>query len=146
MNKLLRIITECESEKASSSKAQSEKKRAYTRVFINSLTHEMFIGILPEEHDKKQPVVINIEMTETHKTSTGSRSGDEFVDYRKVKEIIEEISGKGHIELLETFAELIARECLDSLNIEDIKVRLEKKGILKNSEGAGVEILRTRSA
>lgn len=146
MNKLLRIITECESEKGSSSEAQSEKKRAYTRVFINSLTHEMFIGILPEEHNKKQPVVINIEMTETHKTNTGSRSDDEFVDYRKVKEIIEEISGKGHIELLETFAELIARECLNALNIEDVKVRLEKKGILKNSEGAGVEIFRTRSA
>ena len=51
------------------------------------------------------------------------------------------ITAGGHINLIETFAEAIAEQCLANPQIEAMRIRIEK---LERGPVRGVEIFRTR--
>jgi len=66
------------------------------------------------------------------------------VSYEIVVRQVERIVAQGHVNLVETLAELIARECLEDVRVEAIRVRIEKPDVIANARSVGVEIERAR--
>ena len=58
---------------------------------------------------------------------------------------IKAITGRGHVNLVETMAEDIAAMCLEDPRVRSVRVRVEKLDILENAESVGVEIERFNS-
>ena len=55
---------------------------------------------------------------------------------------IKKIISAGHINLVETMAEEIAKFCLSDSRVISVKVRVEKPDIIADAAGVGVEIER----
>ncbi|KAK0329342.1 hypothetical protein LTR94_037229, partial [Friedmanniomyces endolithicus] len=67
------------------------------------------------------------------------RLGD-TVNYETVAEAARAIAAEGHIGLVETFAERLARACLDDRRVVRAAVRVEKPGALAAAAAPGCEI------
>ena len=119
-----------------------EEKKSADFLFIRDLELDMFVGVLPHEKDKKQRVLVNIELA-VEPVPGGSK--DEIrnvVSYADIVENIENIAAGGHINLLESFAEKIAASCLEDKRAREISVCVEKTDIFKNARGVGCRIIR----
>ena len=66
----------------------------------------------------------------------------EVPSYTDIIDGVNEITSKGHINLLETFAERIAAHCLKDKRIASVRVRIEK---LERGPVRGVDITRARA-
>ena len=55
---------------------------------------------------------------------------------------IRKIVATGHINLVETLAELIADRCLEDPRVKKVKVRVEKMDVFADATSVGVEIER----
>jgi dihydroneopterin aldolase len=64
------------------------------------------------------------------------------VSYTDIIDAVQEITSKGHINLVETFAERIAEHCLRDRRIVGVFVRIEK---LERGPVRGVEVFRERA-
>ena len=65
--------------------------------------------------------------------------------YEHLARGIEEIVGRGHVNLVETLAENIAAMCLEDGRVKSARVRVEKLDIIDDAESVGVEIERFNS-
>ena len=66
----------------------------------------------------------------------------EVVCYEDVVVSIRKIVATGHINLVETLAELIADRCLEDPRVKKVKVRVEKMDVFADATSVGVEIER----
>ncbi|HLF21542.1 MAG TPA: dihydroneopterin aldolase, partial [Aestuariivirga sp.] len=57
---------------------------------------------------------------------------------------VEAIVARGHVNLVETLAELFAEACLKDKRVMAARVRIEKPDIIRNARSVGVEIERLR--
>lgn len=146
MNTLFKTIT---ASQLSPANEQEEKKVPFPKeeknadfIFIRDLELEMFVGVLDHEKDKKQRVLVNIELA-VEPTPDGPK--DEIlnvVSYADIVEKIQNIATRGHINLLESFAEKIASSCLEDKRAREISVCVEKTDIYENARGIGCRIIR----
>jgi dihydroneopterin aldolase len=67
-----------------------------------------------------------------------------IVNYETIIKIITKLTKNKHYELLETLAEDIFDELFVDNNILQIKLRLEKTQIIKNTSSVGIEISKKR--
>jgi dihydroneopterin aldolase len=49
-----------------------------------------------------------------------------------------------HVNLIETLAERIARQCLSDGRVQRVRVRIEKPDVARSFKGVGIEIERDR--
>jgi D-erythro-7,8-dihydroneopterin triphosphate epimerase len=114
------------------------------RIFIKDLHLRGIIGIHDWEREKKQDILINIEM-EADCTAAGA--SDDFrdaVDYRAVsKKVIALVEGSAFF-LVEKMAEEIALICLENPRVTLARVQVEKPGAVRFSRSVGVEVVRRR--
>jgi dihydroneopterin aldolase len=66
---------------------------------------------------------------------------EEVPSYTDIIDGVNAITSEGHINLLETFAERIAKHCLKDERIVSVRVRIEK---LERGPVRGVDIARAR--
>ncbi len=66
------------------------------------------------------------------------------VSYEIVVKKVEAIIAQGHVNLVETLAELIAASCLKDKRVMAARVRIEKPDIIANARSVGIEIERVR--
>lgn len=114
--------------------------RSVARVFVRGLAIEAEVGLHAHERGRRQPLLIDVEL---HLTGEGpwSRLAD-TVDYGMIVTHAQAIAASGHITLVETFAERLARACLAEGGVEQVRVRVEKPAALAPlAAGAGVEII-----
>ena len=114
------------------------------KIIISDLKVDTVIGTLPEERDKTQTLVINLELY-LHLQKAG-KSDDLFdsVDYCQIEQEIIKMGEKENFFLLERFAEEIADICLKEELISKIKVDVAKPGALKHSTKVSVCIERVK--
>ncbi len=116
------------------------------KVFIKNLTLYMSIGVYELEKKKKQRVIINAELIVDQGKAAESDNIDDTVSYEDVVNNIKSLAANQHFNLVESFAEQIARVCLEDERLEEITVRVEKPDVLGNDlESVGVEIRRLRN-
>src|SRR4051794_32656912 len=110
-----------------------------SRVFLKDLTIEADIGVYADEKGVPQPLIITIELAlDVERFADEDLAGT--VDYTQLARYAHDL-GKRHIDLIETFAERLAEQCLGLPQVVEALVRIEKPRAVPNAM-AGVEIRR----
>jgi dihydroneopterin aldolase len=120
--------------------------RAMDRIIVKNAPFLCSIGIKEEEREKKQEILIDIELFTDIKRGAGTDRIEDTIDYAAVYQLISEEVGKNHYNLIETLAEKIAQRVLDNFNIERISITIKKPSALahRGVRYAGVAITRNR--
>jgi FolB domain-containing protein len=114
------------------------------KILIKDLLIRGIIGIHDWEREKKQDILINIEMEADCRPAGLSDDFRDAVDYRGVtKSVIALVEGSGFF-LVEKMAEEIAEICLEDSRVTLARVRVEKPGAVRFSRSVGVEVERRR--
>src|SRR5579871_397909 len=113
------------------------------KVFIRGLTLSAEVGVITHEYGRKQPLVIDIELELA--PGTYEHIGD-TVNYATVAQQATALAESGHFNLVETFAERLARLCLEDAKVVRARVRVEKPQALAPAAAAGgVEVSVSRT-
>jgi dihydroneopterin aldolase len=113
------------------------------KIFVSGYVIDCNIGVYAEEKGVTQKVRLTVDAY----LAPGVRSTvDEMIEvpsYTDILDAISEITGRGHINLVETLAEDLAAMLLRDARIGGVRVLIEK---LERGPIRGVEIYRTLSA
>ena len=114
------------------------------RILIQDLLIRGIIGIHDWEREKKQDILINVEMEANCRPAGLSDDFKDAVDYRAVTKSIISLVENSAFFLVEKMAEEIAAICLENPKVDLARVRVEKPGAVRFSRSVGIEIERVR--
>jgi dihydroneopterin aldolase len=106
------------------------------KVYVRGLVVQAEIGVYEHEHGRRQPLVVDVELE--LEPGPFEHIAD-TVNYETVAERAREIAAAGHLKLVETFAERLARACLADRRVRAARVRVDKPEALAPAV-AGVEV------
>lgn len=111
------------------------------RILIRDLRVRGILGINDWEREKKQEIVINLELRVDAEAAAASDDVADALNYRTVAKAVMAHMETAEHRLVETAAEAVARLCLEH-GASGVKVRVEKPGALRFADSVGVEIER----
>ena len=114
-------------------------------IFIRELRIETLIGFHKRERHVPQALRVDLEIGIANRAVFTSDRVADCIDYEKVTHRIAEIAAERHYNLVETFAERIARTLIDEFGATSAKVSVAKLGILRETGLVGVAIERTKN-
>lgn len=123
----------------------ADARESIRHVFIRDLELDANIGVHAHEKNGPQKVLISVDLSVIETLGPLDDHLANVVCYEAVIDRIRTIVGKGHINLVETLAELIAEACLDDRRVIATCVRVEKINAVPQAASVGVEIERRRS-
>jgi len=109
-------------------------------VFIRDYETAANIGAHLHERAGAQKVRINVDLGVSESTEPVKDRLENVVCYEEVVRKIESIIARGHINLVETLAELIGEACLEDPRVVSARIRVEKLGAIAGAKSVGVEI------
>ena len=110
-------------------------------VFVEGLVLEAEIGLYDHERGRTQPLSVDVELALTPATAHGIHG---TVNYETLAAKARALAASGHIELVETFAERLAADCLDHPRAVRVRVRVRKPEAIEGATAAGVELTALR--
>ena len=113
-------------------------------MIINDLILSISVGIHDFEKIKKQEVRFNIDIEIKSSLFPAEKKLNSIVNYETIIKNITKITKNKHYEFLESLAEEIFLELFKNVNINKIKLKIEKTQIIKNTSSVGVEITKKR--
>jgi dihydroneopterin aldolase len=128
--------------KGAASGRQSGRAGAYDRVFVHDLVLDVEIGVYTHEKGVTQRVRFSVDVDVLPAAEALDDDIGKAFDYDTIIKGIKTITGRGHINLVETLAEEVARHCLDHPRAARVRVRIEK--LDKEPGAVGVEIVRAK--
>jgi 7,8-dihydroneopterin aldolase/epimerase/oxygenase len=115
-----------------------EGRVVMTKVFVTGLKVEAEIGVYDHEMGRRQPLVVDVELDVP---AAGVERLADTVNYESIGRAASQIAAEGHIQLVEAFAERLARACLADPRVMRARVRVEKPlALAPQAAAAGVEI------
>ena len=104
------------------------------RIFVKGLRIDAAIGVYAHERGRTQPLIIDavFDLT-THDIATLK----DTLNYERVGEIARGFLAQGHVTLVETLAEEIAKALLDLPHVIRAEISISKPEALKDAAGAG---------
>lgn len=130
-------------------KESAKRKRALTKareigdtIFVNDFVIDCNVGVYAEEQGVTQKVRFTVEARLAKGVFSVDDAMVEVPSYADIIDSIVALARGGHINLVETFAERIAADCLADKRITAVRVKLEK---LERGPLRGVEIIRPAS-
>jgi dihydroneopterin aldolase len=124
------------------SKPAPDEADSLDRVFMHDLVLDVEIGVYTHEKGVTQRVRFSVDV---ELIPAGAALDDDIgraFDYDTIINGIKEIVARGHINLVETLAERIARHCLAHPRAARVTVTIEK--LDKEPGAVGVEIVRAK--
>jgi 7,8-dihydroneopterin aldolase/epimerase/oxygenase len=114
------------------------------KILISKIDCLASVGVTPEERSSTQRLVIDLEFLIDTKTSAGTDSIKDTIDYSKVAAAVADVCGKQPYHLIETIAERIAERVLADFPTPGTRVLVRKiSPITRPSvEHVSVEIVR----
>jgi dihydroneopterin aldolase len=112
------------------------------RVFIHDLVLEIEIGVHHYEKGATQRVRFSVDVDLTPSAHALDDDISHTFDYDTILSGIKAIVARGHINLVETLAEDVARHCLAHPRAARVVVKIEK--LDKEPGAVGVEIVRAK--
>lgn len=114
------------------------------KLFVRNLVLAAKIGVHP--HEKVRPPRLRVSV-ELDMAGNPPRHDDltDALDYERVVAGIRELAVAQHINLVETFADLVARLCLANPRVSGASVTVEKLDVYTNAESVGVTLERRRA-
>lgn len=120
--------------------------RVPDRVIVNGLVVEAAIGVHDFERDARQRVRFDVEIETVDDYADRVRQTGAYVSYADVVEFVTARAASGeHVELVETWAEDVARFVLRNELAQAVHVTVQKLDIFDTAEGVGVAIERRRA-
>ena len=113
------------------------------QMFLRDMVLQGQIGVHPHEHGRVQRLRINVDLAVEEPTSGPER--DELglvVDYARLAQAVRDTVAAGHVKLVETLAERIARASFFDRRVRRSQVRVEKLDVFDDAASVGVEIVR----
>ena len=112
-------------------------------VFLRGLEVECVIGVFDWERERKQKVVIDLDMDWDIRPAARDDDLAKAVDWKSVTRAVLDLVGPSTFSLVETLAESIAGLVITRFGVPRIRVRVGKPGAVRHSSTVGVEIVRT---
>jgi len=94
---------------AAASQPARDRHAITTHVRVDDLRILARVGINPDERDRRQPLLVSVDLELAAREKIDSLG--QSVDYRRIVAVAEDL-GATHIELIETYARLLAERCL----------------------------------
>jgi dihydroneopterin aldolase len=113
------------------------------RVFMHDLVLDVEIGVYTNEKGVTQRVRFSVDVDVLPASTALDDDIGRAFDYDTIIKGIKSIVAQGHINLVETLAEEVARRCLAHPRAARVTVRIEK--LDKEPEAVGVEIVRDKA-
>ena len=114
-------------------------------VFINQLRLNTIIGIHDWERERKQPIILNIEIGCSIKSAVNSDNIKDSIDYFSVCERMKTLAEKHPYQLVESFAEEVSRIILQEFMAQWVRIKLSKPDAVAETNGVGVIIERHKA-
>jgi 7,8-dihydroneopterin aldolase/epimerase/oxygenase len=123
--------------------AKAMAETARYKLFVRNLVLAAKIGVHP--HEKVRPPRLRVSV-ELDMAGDPPRHDDlvDALDYERVVAGIRELATAQHINLVETFADAVARLCLANSRVLGASVTVEKLDVYSNAESVGVTLERRR--
>lgn len=118
---------------------------ATRQVFVRDLTLPALIGVHRHEKDGRQRVRLNLDMEVLEDGWSNQDRLSDVVCYEEIVSAVRDIVAAGHINLVETLAEMTAATCLKDHRVRKVKVRVEKLDVFADAGSVGVEIERVNT-
>ncbi len=118
---------------------------AHDTVFVRGIRLEASIGVLDWEHDKRQPIEVDVELEVD--TSDLIRTGElaAGVDFTSIMQIVRDIALGEHVDLVEVLAHRVACALVSNTRVRSARVQVRKYGACASQANhVGVEVLRSR--
>ncbi len=120
----------------------AEARGRFRHVFVRDMTLACRIGVHRHEKGTEQRVRVNLDLVTAEGKTPHADTLANVVCYEDLVARVRRVAGRGHINLVETLAERIARECLADPRVRSARVRVEKLDVFADVAGVGVEIER----
>ena len=111
-------------------------------VYLRDLKIPCTIGVWEWERRIKQTVIIDLDMATDVKAAARRDLLEDTHDYKAVAKRLIEYVGESEFQLVETLAEKIAETVLTEFNVPWVRVRVNKKGAVRDASDVGVVIER----
>ena len=105
------------------------------RIFVKGLRVDAAIGVHAHEHGRTQPLIIDAVFDLTLHDITALK---DTLNYEKVGELARGFLARGHIILVETLAEDMARVLLELPYVTRVEISISKPEALRDADHAGV--------
>ena len=120
-------------------------KAGLRHVFVRDLEVMATLGIYEIEKLAPQRIIVSIDLSVLEGRDAVADDISNVVSYEIVVKKVEAIIARGHVNLVETLAELFAVACLKDKRVVAARVRIEKPDIIPNARSVGIEIERIRT-
>ena len=114
------------------------------QTFINDLLVRGVIGIDESERSLPQNILINLTLFADTSAAGKSDRIEDCINYKTVADQVTAFVESSSCCTVEALAEDIAALCLQDPRIAQVKVRVEKLGVVRFARSVGVEIVRKR--
>ena len=111
-------------------------------VYLHDLKVDCVIGIFEWERRIKQTIHIDLDMAADIRRAAASDAIADTLDYKAVAKRLVDFAGDSQFQLVETLAEKIAGIVLSEFKVPWVRVRINKKGAVRNADAVGVMIER----
>lgn len=118
--------------------------KSLRHVFVRDLTLDAMLGVHDHEKLAPQRIVVNLDLGVYESGGILADDLGEVVCYETLVKKVEAIVSHGHVNLVESLAEMIAQACLADGRVMSVRVRVEKPDAIANAASVGVEIERVR--
>lgn len=111
-------------------------------VFINGLEVETLIGAYPWERTIRQCLQVDLTLGWDIRPAAASDQLEAALDYAQVAEVTADFAQNARFILVETFAERLAEQLMQTFGIVWLRVRVTKPGVNPRCRTLGIEIER----
>lgn len=116
----------------------------YVASRVTGITVEVAVGIHPWERHPERPNLLSVDVEMYVPVAAVQASAEGIVDYDPIRRLVKSWNGRGHVEYLETLAEEALTEAFRDKRVGAARIRIMKRQIFAESEGAGIELFRRR--
>ena len=107
-----------------------------------------FVGALPEEHERTQPLELDLDVEADLSVAGASDDLDDTINYGALCDVVEQtVVGGGHVRLLEAIAERVAGAVLAAdgrITAVTVVVRKLRPPVPQDLGTSGVRVRRSR--
>lgn len=115
------------------------------KIFIRGLEVQTTIGIHAWEQQAPRPLLLDLELGAETREAASSDHIRDAVDYAAVAETVTRFGCEARVQLLETFAERLARQLFEIFPaIQSLRLTVHKPGAVAGLQAVGIEIERRR--
>lgn len=130
---------------ADSTRNFANATRGLRHVFVNRLSLQARIGIHAHERAAPQTIWVSVDAAVAEHELTEDAVIEDVVCYEGISKQVTAIVDRGHIDLVETLAEMIADRLMTDKRIMQVLVKVEKPEAIEAAESVGIAIERLQT-